>query len=373
MTGWLALLAVGAGYPVLSQGDRLLRSVTTIKRDGARLDWSTRRGLIAFDMKDAGDIYQIYLMTPDGRDERCLTCGRRELPDGHKGNPEWHPSGKYILFQAQRDETDSRGPRRGRRGRAVAEKLLKVTDAFAEPGLGLHNDLWLMSSDGSRFWKLAESARNGGGVLHPQFSPGGDRILWSERLSGGNGWWGQWALKTASFEFSRGEPRLTNIQTFRPGTQKRLYESHEFTPDGRKIIFTAHPEGVGSDMGIDIYTLDLKTGELINLTDSPNEWDEHAHYSPSGNKIVWVSSKGMKLPAQPPDLQVDYWIMNADGSNKQRLTYFNGPDYAEYIPGGVAVGDFAWDDQGTRFAAYVIEDRRQERGRIVMIDLERPQ
>ena len=52
--------------------------------------------------------------------------------------------------------------------------------------------------------------------------------------------------------------------------------------------------------------------------------------------------------------------MNADGSNKQRLTYFNKPDHPHFRGRYVIVADFAWDPasstkNGYRIFAYLFE------------------
>src|SRR5258706_4259579 len=70
----------------------------------------------------------------------------------HKGSPSWHPSGQYMLFQAEMAKP--LGPSRP-----------------AEPGIGWWNDLWLMTADGRRFWQLTHYNPHGAtAVLMPRFS-----------------------------------------------------------------------------------------------------------------------------------------------------------------------------------------------------------
>jgi Tol biopolymer transport system component len=201
-------------------------------------------------------------------------------------------------------------------------------------------------------------------------------VVWAERIGGegssgfSRGSWGEWAIKVASFSVSGGVPRLANIQTIQPGSRHRLYETHGFTPGGRKIIFSATAERGKNPFGFDIYLYDLQTRELTNLTDSPDEWDEHAQISPKGDKILWMSSKGLPFNGRAADVKTEFWIMNLDGSEKTRLTLFNDPNSPEYIPEGVVAGDTSWSPDGTRVAAYLISDAARNVGRIVLLQLQ---
>lgn len=71
----------------------------------------------------------------------------------------------------------------------------------------------------------------------------------------------------------------------------------------------------------DIYTYDLNSKALTCLTDPKlRQWDEHAHFTPDGKQIVWMSSMGSpQAPAKLNQITVktDFWIMNADGTNKR--------------------------------------------------------
>jgi len=121
---------------------------------------------------------------------------------------------------------------------------------------------------------------------------------------------------------------------------------------------------------LDIYLFDLATQRLTNLTNTPNIWDEHAQISPDGEKIVWASSAGYPTdPNHPEAVSLDLWLMNVDGTEKKRLTYFNDPSAPEYL-GRVAAGDSTFSPDGKEIFVYVIYDGKKQLGSILKIDLE---
>jgi Tol biopolymer transport system component len=317
--------------------------VTPITKEGGRLDWSPTGDLLVYDKRGEDGYFDIYTMRLDGTQIRCLTCNHADLPNKSIGNPAWHPSGDYIVFQAQ----------------SSFKGFGKITDYFANPGAGVNNDVWVMDRNGLRAWKLTDTKPRQGGVLHPQFSRDGRQLLWAERLSSGGGAWGTWSLRVAKFDGDGGTPRIADVRTLQPGEQHKMYESHGFSPDGRQILFSGNLQMGQKEENADIYLYDLASGALKNLTETMDEWDEHAHFSPDGKTILWMTNKGQTKYIRTGQPHTDYWLMNADGSNKRRLTYFNEKGHPEYIAGGVTSADSAWGPDGRRVAAYLITDVRK--------------
>jgi Tol biopolymer transport system component len=227
-----------------------------------------------------------------------------------------------------------------------------------------------MDKNGRRFWQLTTVTPRVGGVLHPQFSPAGDKLLWSERVStkGPLGSWGEWALRVADFRITANGVRIENERLLQPGVQQRMYESHGFSPDGEQILFSGNLDRGQDETGADIYLFNLRTNKLTNLTQTLTEWDEHAHFSPDGRTILWMSSKDLPHWRKAGEVLTDYWLMNADGSNKRRITYFNTQGHDEYTAGGLSAADAAWSPDGTRIAGYLLTDVKKG-GKIVMIDM----
>ncbi|MBI4766963.1 MAG: PD40 domain-containing protein [Deltaproteobacteria bacterium] len=337
----------------LAPGHMTVR-VKILQEQGGRVSWQGRQNLIAFDSGGYEGRTEVYSVRLDGSDKRCLTCGRTDLPQLQNGNPEWHPSCDFIVFQAQDPGLKlPPGP---------------IGNFMASPGIGINNNIWLMKADGSQFWQVTR-VQNRSGVLHPQFSADGKKICWSEIIRPGGRLGGQWAVKLGDFLVEKGEPVVKNIQTLTPGSFE-LYETHGFSPDNKKLIFTVVPPGKYY-FDMEIYTYDLSTQQLTRLTEDA-EWDEHAHYSPDGKWIAWMSSAGIPqvktrsfLEMARNPLKTDVWIMKADGSDKRRLTWFNDPKAPEarLAPRGLIVGDISWGPDNKSFAAKI------QRGRIESIVL----
>jgi len=309
-----------------------------MENEAHRVGWCDKNRTLAYDRRGADRFFDIFLLKPNG-DITPLTSGLKGLPQKHNGCPAWHPSGKYILFGCEMEHHP--GP-----------------SVLSEPGFGVWCNLYIMEVATRRFWKLTNLPADisGRGVLHPHFSPDGKKVVWAERIGNLKGVgknWGEWVIRLADLVFDRdGNPHLQNIKTYAPGEQKCWYETHGFSPDGSKIIFSANAEKGRHPTDLDIYTLNLKTGKLTNLTKSPGVWDEHAHYSPDGKWIVWMSSAGYpytldarKWKTPQTDLRTDLWLMRTDTKKRLRLTHFNEKGHAEFM-GHTIIGDNTWADNG---------------------------
>jgi Tol biopolymer transport system component len=160
-------------------------------------------------------------------------------------------------------------------------------------------------------------------------------------------------------------PEITNVRTFQPGDEV-FYENHGFSPDYEKLLFTSNMYGDKSPLtNNNIYTLDLETEKLTQLTSEG--YNEHATYSPDGSRILWGSNKDNKNHG------MDYWIMDPDGSNKKRLTYFNAKDHPESTKKKALAIDHSWSPDGRRVMAYVQGGIGGKTGDLYLITLEPPE
>jgi len=89
---------------------------------------------------------------------------------------------------------------------------------------------------------------------------------------------------------------------------------HSWSPDNKKMLFTGHRKGQ-----YDIYTVDIETGEEVQLTDQTT-LDDGSEYSPDGKHIFFNSARSGEM---------ELWRMNADGSNQIQLTE---DEYKNWFP-----------------------------------------
>ncbi len=335
----------------------LVKSVTVIEESGGRVSWSYNGEWISIDQQDSAGFYDVYVMGPDKSEKRCLTCGKSGVPQKHNGSPEFHPSGKYIVFTAEKQ--NHRG-----------------SSNFSRPGQGVYNDIWLAAVDGSKFWKIVDVPNDpNGGTVHPHFSKDGKKISWSvmyEKFKRAFDWKntvGSWHLKSADFEVSEAGPKLINIRNHDPKI-KAFYENHGFSNDGSKIVFSGSHEAKGL-LDHDLYIVELATGKITNMSGKEGKesaYDEIAQYSPDGTKIVWGTNRNNKNKG------MDYWVMDADGTNQKRLTWFNHPTKNKFLPKDQAYTavDFSFHPDGKRILARIFTDWVKQVGFTAMIDLKEP-
>ncbi len=332
---------------------RYVKSITTVATGDGRVEWAQARNVILYDSLAANGYFNIFSMNPDGSGKVCMTCNNAALPPKHIGNPATDPANNWIVFQVEKASISG-----------------AVADYYANPGAGINDDIWIMNWNATQFLQVTNTPLSEGGVLHPHFSNKGDKLIWAQRISSSGSPYGTWTIQVADFSVVNGSPVVSNIRSFAPGAQQQFYETHGFSADDSKIIFSGNLAAGQSVYDIDIYTLDLETNQLVDLTNN-NNWNEHAHYSPLANNITWMSSVGLPAPTGP-GVQTDFWIMNPDGSYPERLTYFNDPTSPEFIPNvtHVTCADLAWNGDGTKMVASLITSQATYGGAIVVIDFD---
>jgi TolB protein len=108
------------------------------------------------------------------------------------------------------------------------------------------------------------------------------------------------------------------------------------SPDGRKIAFTSVRDG-----DLDIYTMNVDGSDVRRLTTTPG-YDGGPFFSPDSKQIVYRAWHP-KTPREIADykallakdlvqpLQMELWVMNADGSNQRQITHLGGASFAPYF------------------------------------------
>lgn len=337
-------------------------SIQVLTMDGGRLDWSPDGQRLAFDRFGSDGFTDVYLMNIDGTGEQCLTCDHAALglPPGHKGNPVWHPSGQWIVFQAEMS-------------------VHPGGSDVATPGFGAFNELWAVRADAGSARRILtlDISTSAQGTLHPNFDAQGDRLAWSHLVKGPtpgnlNLSSGEWRVRVAPFSLPNDVPTLGASQEYVPGVPA-FYETHAFTPDHTGILLSGNPDPGQTILGIDGMILDLATGAIRRrVTDTRFEWDEHAHFPPGSSKILFASSRNLIL--NPADPHADLWVINESGA-RRRLTFFNDRVWSlrpAQIPAGLFTADGAFSPDGLSFASFLLLDPVAQDGAIVVLKFSQP-
>ena len=183
------------------------------------------------------------------------------------------------------------------------------------------------------------SNQNGGTVLDPQFSFEGDQILWSERVRSRIGRWGEWVLRVA--QFRRGAvPRVAKPRTFEPGEQHSIPLRVELHARRSRRVDRRQPRP-GSARE--------RHGRLSPGVRGRRGRAAHPHPALDGTSARPTPSRAIascRCPrarsrcatsdassALPIELMRDLWVMNADGTDAERLTFFNEPSSRESLRG----------------------------------------
>ena len=303
---------------------------------------SSASGLTAVTKPDANNVYQVYVGATGASDMKCISCRLQPgLPRLNRNKPmiSWHPSGRWLIVGVEEDKHDNTWmPSSWQRG-------------FLQSGIWLN--IWVTTPHGERWYQITDfrNGKNGpsNGFVGVAFQPDGKRGVWAEIVDGNifANRFGKWRLYMADFEVgSDGAPSFVNKRDITPDGA-RWVEPGNFAPDGRHLLLSSDI-GMKDAQGQDQFVLDVYSGHLRNLTNSPAIWDEHGLYSPSGSKVVFMSSYPFR---NKPDsfkmtsLKTEFMLMDSDGGNLQQLTHFNEPGYAESQPKNVvaAVAQFIGD------------------------------
>lgn len=342
------------------------KKITTIAEFGKSVDWHPKLDCIASAKIGEDGYYDVFTMKSDGSEIKTLTHALLGCPQKHNGNPCFHPSGKFLVFTGQNEWLPDKD-----------KAVRKVTI----PGSGLGANLFLVGIDGRTCHQLTKYplARPIRAVIHPQFSKNGKRLAWAERVLRGDSFGGGWVIKVADF-VGGDSPCLKGTRTLKPGEQDCFYETHDFSGDGKRLLFSGNLQKGQPHTGLDIYEMGMANGKTTRLTHTDTDWDEHAHYSPDGERIAWMSSTGLDIDYGPDKgqgttwrrfLKTELWIMDADGSNAQQLTHFNIPGYPENIKDArCIVSDSTWAPDGKSICVCVAWVKGRKTGvKLVKIEL----
>ncbi len=322
-------------------------SASIFREHGLDVAWDrSGSNRVAYSAKGSDGYYDVHLTSPDGFHDTCITCNSPLLPNKHIASPDWHPSGKWLLI--------------------TVEKPVHESGSFtALPGFGGYTDIWLINTNCTKAYKLVDIPNDKDhGVIMPHFSHDGKHIIWTNRKERPNLFahgrlFGFWTINIADFAFNKdGIPKVSNIKVMEPAGSA-FYECYGYSPDDKQIIFCSnmHQKSTWNEH---IYTMDTNGNNLQQLTD--RDYNEHAFYTPDGSKIVWMTNTGTKKGT-------DWWMMNKDGSNKKRLTYFNDKNSQQYAGRAVWCGFGSFNAAGTQFVGGRQVSLITQEGQIIKVKL----
>lgn len=219
---------------------------------------------------------QIYIMNPDGSDQRQLT-----FASGHSWGPRPSPDGTMFFFSST----------------APGEHENHGASGGGLTGTGNH-DIYLASANGQDIENITSAFPT-----------------WD------NGWsWspdGRWITFTSDRDTTEDleEPNWEIYIMSTDGSNIRrltFNNAHDgwpsWTPDGEHIVFYSERDG-----DADIYIMDANGENVRPLIQRPDSFDTHPTVSPDGTKIVFSSQN-------PDTRQGEIYIANIDGTDVTRLT-----------------------------------------------------
>jgi len=140
-------------------------------------------------------------------------------------------------------------------------------------------------------------------------------------------------MQEADLSYQDGKPRLANQRVLLESKDlpfKCTMETQNFVPpDENRLTFSAYGYN-----GTDACIVDLRTKKVIDLTNSPDEYDEPEGVFPDGKFTLVECDKQNKKGSS----HVDLWKLRLDGGGYvERLTYFS--DFAGFKSSNPVVSD----------------------------------
>lgn len=225
------------------------------------------------------------------------------------------------------------------------------------------DQIYMMNADGSG----KRMVSTGNGVTTCAFvAPDGERIIYAStheadsvcppRPDMSRGY--VWALYPG-YEIYSAKPDGSDLKNI--SNSPRYDAEAVYSPDGSRIVFTSLRSG-----DLELYTMKPDGSDVTKLTNELG-YDGGAFFSFDGSKIIYRASRP-KTPQDSADYltlleqdlirpsELEIWIMDADGSNKRKITDLGHANFAPYLhPGGTRLAFCSNHETGGReFNIYLI-------------------
>jgi Tol biopolymer transport system component len=248
------------------------------------------------------------------------------LEEGYDGDVSVSPDGKWLVFSSTRHNT---------RGdiylqRVDGTSVIQLTNddgddsfptfspdgqwvAFCSTRAG-NWDIYLMDRDGRGVVQITDGPSHD---LHPSFAPDGKRLVYSS-MSSRSGQWELWTVQLGS-------------------NQKRMIGHGLFpswSPDRSRDRIAFQRARARGSRWFSLWTVDLVDGEARQLTEvaaSTNAAVVSPSWSPDGKRLAFATVvEPAQLKEGKPLGQQDIWVIDATGTNRQRLTDGRGSNAAPH-------------------------------------------
>ena len=259
-------------YVVDKDGNNMKRLTFTPSSEG-NICWLEGGNLIAYLGKGNNEKPQIFIMNPDGTDQRQVSNVETGV-DCFK----FSPDGKRVVYSTQIECFN--------KNKALFEGLPKTTGRLVDDLMYKHWDEWVTT------------------IPHPFIADFNGTSLANEK------------------DVLEGEPYESPMKPFGGA------ESFAWTADGQKLIYTCRKK-TGMDYAFstdsNLYLYDIESGETRDLTASTGEgYDTDPVVSPDGKYLAWLS---MKTPKYESD-QKRVMVMDLSTFEIRNLTQEAGWDYS---------------------------------------------
>lgn len=238
------------------------------------------------------------------------------LSEGYDADITIDPTGRWMAFSSTRNSRKADIYLQRVNGQSVVQLTNDsgddVAPTFSPDGKriafsstrGGNWDIYVMDCDGRNVIQVTSGAAQD---LYPSFSPDGTRLVYSSLSTQSD----QWELWVADLD--GGQKRMIGYGLFPVWSPSKSVD--------RIAYQRARQRG---SRWFSVWTLDLVDGEARRVTEvasSGNAAVIHPAWSPDGHRMTFSTIVDpQKMTNGRPTGQQDVWIMDADGTNRRRLT-----------------------------------------------------